>query len=106
MRNARKLAEGHGWQVAQEMPHPLQSSALAKLQDQYSEMSSLLLESSDRLRKMELLFAWSDLVVTAGRLVGHEGGQEKWETRNLHLKDMPGSNNKEKMLSLFTNHNL
>lgn len=109
MKNTRKLALDHGWHVAQETPHPLQSIALAKLQDQYSEMSSLLLESSDRQRKMELLFGWSDLTVTAGRLISQEGvteADQRWETKNLRLQDVPGSNNRDKMSSLFTSYNL
>lgn len=106
MKHARKLAEDHGWEVTQELPRPLQSCALAKLQDRYSNMVSLLLETRNRQRKTELLFSWDDLRVNAGKLakapVGKEGAGEQWERKTLSLQDITGSNFREKVTSLFT----
>jgi hypothetical protein len=109
MKHVRKLAEDHGWQVTQEMPHPLQSSTVAKLQNGYSEMTSLLLESKDRRSKVELVLSWDDLNVGVARLVkqaagsgGVAVGTDKWEIKHLQLQDMSGANFKEKITSLFT----
>lgn len=116
MKYARKLAEDCGWHVGQELPHPLQSSTLAKLQDSFSSTTSLLLESGNRQRKMELVFGWGDMTARVGSLVarGEEsaggsgrdvvGSNEKWETMQIPLQDIAGSNFREKINSLITDN--
>ena len=106
---ARKLAEDCKWEVVQELPRPLQSSALAKLHGEYSEMASLWVESSSRQCKLELLFQWDDLTVSASRLWPAPGAEnsvsrneEKWETERVVVQNLTGVNFKEKMVSLFT----
>ena len=117
MKLAKKLAEEHKWEVSQELPHPLQPRALAKRlgegegegRDQHPEMSSLLLDSSDRQRKMELLFKWKDFVANVSTLRASPGngdgrGGEKWETTCLTTRDLSGANSRERIASLLTNH--
>ncbi len=121
MQLARKLAEEHEWAVTQELPHPLQST-LAKGRSHYSEMTSLLVESSDRERRMELQFQWKGLTVRLARLkheaaadtglgpgigsgpglgLGEEDGS-RWEDKCRSTQELTGTNFREKILSLFT----
>ena len=61
---------------------------------------------------MELLFGWGDLTARVGRLAretaaGRDavmGGVEKWEAKQVSLQDMVGSNFREKITSLVTDH--
>ncbi len=82
MKHVSKLAAQHKWEVVQELPHPLLSSTFApsscpsvdssllpqQERGEYSETTSLLLESSDSQSRMELLFNWNKLTVTKSSL--------------------------------------
>lgn len=104
---ASKLAVEHKWQVIQQLPHPLLSPALAKVQNKYSETTSLLLESSNCRCKLELLFHWNELNVSASTLKATPPGgsdvQEKWENRIVLMHELTGQNIREKFVSLFSN---
>ena len=111
MKLARKLAEDHKWRVMQELPHTLQSYALARLQGEHPQTTSLLLESdSASQRKVEVVFQWEGLSISVSGLKPssgkEEGGvisMEQWETKSVTLKDVSGNNIKEKFISILTN---
>lgn len=102
--------EQQKWRVVQELPHPLLSPALAKLQQGYSESCSLLLESPDCRRNLWLLFRWGALSASLGTLrpatpLTSDGTVrgESWKSRDVTLQDMTGSNIRDKLTSLFAN---
>lgn len=116
MKLARKLAEDRKWRVMQELPHPLQSCALGRLQSEHPQTTSLLLESdSASQRKVEVVFQWEGLSISVSGLKpasskeGEEQGEggvvsvDQWETKSVATKDMSGSNIREKFISVLTN---
>ena len=111
MQLVSKLAEQLKWQVIQQLPHPLLSPALARLQEKYAESTSLRLESSDCQHTLELLFHWNQLSVCTGSLKATPPGvggaadrvEGKWESRSVVMQDIPGASVREKFTNLFSN---
>ena len=118
MKHASKLAVEQEWVVLQEQPRPLLSSAACPLdvplrRGEYSETTSLLLESSDAQRRIELLFNWNNFTVTRSSLkaspIDSSTGQlmdvGKWESRTTVIPN-PNHNThfRDQFLALFTSN--